>query len=404
MRFLWLLCGLTLSLAAWAAEKPSAQADEWAKITTKARGQTVYWHAWAGDSRINQFIAWVSQEVNAEFGIQLVHVKITDLAETVTQLIAEKAAGRLTDGRVDLMWINGENFAALKREDLLFGPWTDKLPHYPLIDFSQPTVSFDFTIPVDGLEMPWGMAQIVFMYDREFVEVPPHSIAQLFTWATANPGRFAYPQIPNFLGSTFLKQALVELTTHPDTLYRAVENNEQFQQVTAPLWDYLDALHPQLWGQGRVFPANGPAARQLLADGEISMALSFHPPEATAAIKAGELPNSIRTFILKQGTIGNTHFVAIPANAQSKEAAMVVANFLLSPTAQVRKQNPDYWGDLTVLDPQKLSAEYQKRFAELDGGLATLTRAELGKIIPELHPSWMTELEREWQRRYGTGR
>jgi putative thiamine transport system substrate-binding protein len=54
---------------------------------------------------------------------RLEHVKITDTADVVKRVRAEKAAGR-TDraGTVDLVWINGENFAAMKADGLLFGP------------------------------------------------------------------------------------------------------------------------------------------------------------------------------------------------------------------------------------------------------------------------------------------
>jgi ABC-type uncharacterized transport system YnjBCD substrate-binding protein len=38
---------------------------------------------------------------------------------------------------------------------------------------------------------------------------------------------------------------------------------------------------------------------------------------------------------------------------------MVVANFLLSPEAQLSKALPDNWGDLPVLDPALLPAEWQ---------------------------------------------
>lgn len=50
--------------------------------------------------------------------------------------------------------------------------------------------------------------------------------------------------------------------------------------------------------------------------------------------------------------IGNVHFVTIPANANASAAAKVVANFLLSPDAQLRKADPVVWGDPSVLDPQ----------------------------------------------------
>ena len=69
-------------------------------------------------------------------------------------------------GSVDLIWINGENFAAMKNAGLLYGPFAESLPNFRFVDVEgKPTVRSDFTVPVDGLESPWGMAQIVFIYD-----------------------------------------------------------------------------------------------------------------------------------------------------------------------------------------------------------------------------------------------
>src|SRR3546814_15048644 len=99
-----------------------------------------------------------------------------------------------------------------------------------------------------------------------------------------------------------------------------------------------------------LFRSSGPAQRQLLDDGEVDIALSFYPSEASSAIASGLLPETARTFVLDGGTIGNTHFVAIPFNANAAEGAMVVANFLLSPEAQAMKQSAEVWGDDTVLE------------------------------------------------------
>lgn len=49
------------------------------------------------------------------------------------------------------------------------------------------------------------------------------------------------------------------------------------------------------------------------------------------------LPADSYSFGFQQGMIGNVHFVAIPANASASAGAKVVANFLLSPQAQIRK-------------------------------------------------------------------
>ncbi len=372
----------------------------WSAVLEEAKGQTVYWNAWAGEPRTNDYIAWAGKQVAERYGVNVIHVKLGDTAEAVSRVVAEKAAGTLTGGAVDLIWINGENFASMKRNGLLFGPWAESLPNFQLTDpDNNPGVRNDFTVPVEGYEAPWGKAQIVFYYDQAFVAEPPTTLAALLEWATANPGRFTYPLPPDFLGSTFLKQALLKLVPDAAPLYRPVEESD-FAAVSAPLWSYLEALHPQLWRQGRAFPANSTEMRRLLADSEIAISLSFNPAEASSAIANGEFPDTVRSFVLDGGTIGNVSFLAIPFNASNKSGAMVLANFLLSPEAQARKQDPAIWGGETVLVMDRLDPDERALFDRLDLGVAALKPDELGAIIPEPHPSWMEHLEAEWQRRY----
>ncbi len=373
---------------------------DWPRTVAVARGQTVYFNAWGGSERINDYIAWVGERVAADYGITLKQVKLADTADAVARVLAEKTAGKVSGGSVDLIWINGENFSAMKAQALLFGPFAEALPNDRLVDtLGKPTTRVDFTVPVDGLEAPWGMAQIVFLYDTARVAQPPRNMAQFLAWATAHPGRFTYPAPPDFTGSTFLKQALYGLATDRDALQRPA-GDDNFAAVTLPLWQWLDRLHPLLWRGGRTFPQNDQGQRQLLDDGEIDISLSFNPGEASSAIAQGLLPATVRTYVLDGGTIGNTHFVAIPFNASVKEAAMVVANFLLSPEAQLRKQDPSIWGDPTVLAMDKLDPEDREKFAALPLGPATLSPAELGPALLEPHPSWMTRIEAEWRRRY----
>ena len=139
----------------------------------------------------------------------------------------------------------------------------------------------------------------------------------------------------------------------------------------------------------------------MLDDGEIDIAFNFNPAEASAAIANGQLPDTVRTYVFDGGTIGNTHFLAIPFNAAAREGAMVFANFLLSPEAQLRKEDPELWGDPTVLAVDRLPAPWRERFAALDRGPATLTAAQRGTPLLEPHASWMDALEAEWLDRYG---
>lgn len=397
---------VVLGLAAVLLTTP-AQAQEtrsWPEIEAAAKGQTVHWNAWGGDGRINAYIEWVGAQVLDRYGITLDHVKLSDTSHAVVRVVAEKAAGRDVGGSVDLIWLNGENFAAMKRQGLLHGPWVARAPSFAFVDVAgKPTTVLDFQVLTDGLEAPWGMAQFVFIYDQALSPDAPRSLSALAAWAAAYPGRFTYPQPPDFIGTSFLKQVLVSLVGSEPQLKHPVDQGDPVQ-VTAPLWAWLEALHPHLWREGRAFPANGPAQRRLLADREVGIAMAFNPAEASSAIAAGELPDTVRTFTLEGGTLANTHFVAVPYNAAAREGAMVVADFLMSPVAQAHKQDPRVWGDFTVLDVAKLSAADKAVFAELPLGVATLSPAELGAALPEPHPSWSGWLEAEWERRYGGGK
>jgi putative thiamine transport system substrate-binding protein len=373
----------------------------WAEIEERARGQTVFWNAWGGDERTNAFIAWAGQETRRLFGVTINHVRLRDTAEAVTRVVAERQAGRDAGGSVDLIWINGPNFLAMKSQSLLFGPFVETLPHWGYVDTeTKPSNTVDFTVPVDGLASPWRMAQVVFVYDsaRTRRAELPGSMAAMLDFARRNPGRLTHPNARNFLGATFLKQALVEFAPDPRIL-EAPATDGSFGPVTAPLWSWYQALRPMLWRDGREFPESGPAQRQLLNDDEIDLLISFNPAEAAVSIANRLLPATARVHVLDRGTIGNTSFVAIPYNAANKEGAMVVANFLLSPEAQARAQDPKHLGNVSVLDLKRLSAADQARFRALSADPALPTDEMLGAPLPEPHPSWMTRLTAEWERR-----
>lgn len=388
------------ALATWALS-PVVMAqttDAWQSTLQKARGQTVYFNAWGGGDLINAYIQWVARTVQSEFGVRLVHVKVGDIAETIARVRSEVKAGKATGGSADLMWVNGENFATLKREGLLHGPFTAKLPHTALVDAQgKPTTQIDFGVPTDGMESPWGMAQLSFFADSADLPKPPADLTGLLQLAQQQPGRLTYPKLPDFHGTTFVKQILLDLA--PDrTALDQPWTEAQFAASTAPLWRYLDALHPHLWRQGRQFAANAAEMRQMVADKALLVGLSFNPNEAAAEVAAGRLPKTTYAFQFQGGTIGNTHFVAIPINTNAPEGAEVVANFLLSPLAQARKADVRVWGDPTVLDLNRLTAEQRQRFAPANapGALRNSRPALL-----EPHASWVQPLEQAWLRRYG---
>ncbi|EEY98249.1 ABC transporter substrate-binding protein YnjB [Vibrio sp. RC586] len=374
-----------LTLLAACALSFAVSAQSWEEITEKARGQTVYFHAWGGSQEINSYLRWSADLLKSRYGVTLQHVKVTDIAETTTRLIAEKAAGKNEQGSVDLVWINGENFKSMKNSGLLYGPFVELLPSWQIVDKTLP-VDSDFSEPTEGLEAPWGVGQLVFIHDKQLLNNPPTSFAELLNYAKAFPNRISYPQPPEFHGTSFLKAALIELTQYAPELNHPVDP-ATFQQVTQPLWQYLDELHAVAWRKGKQFPSGSSQMMQLLDDRQLDLAITFNPNAVFSAQITGQLAPTTQTYAMKNGALSNIHFLAIPWNANAKEGALVAINFLLSAEAQSRKGDLAVWGDPSVLKAQYLTGSAKKTI--------------LFPSIAEPHPSWQSALETEWQKRYG---
>lgn len=385
VRFCAFLTGLLLAGSTFAA-------DGWQQIQQEAKGQTVWFNAWGGDPAVNQYLDWVSGEMKTHYAITLNIVHLADAADAVKRIQTEDTAGRKTHGSVDLLWVNGENFRTLKEANLLQTGWAQTLPNWQFVDTRKP-VTEDFAIPTDGAESPWGGAQLTFIARKATLPAALNDTEALLAFAAAHPGKISYPRPPDFTGTAFLEQLLLTLTTEPDALKTAPD--DRFAQVTAPLWEYLDRLHPLLWRKGKDFPPSPARMDALLASGSLAMSLTFNPAHARQKVASGELPADSYSFGFKKGMLGNVHFVAIPANASASAAAKVVANFLLSPQAQIRKADPAVWGDPSVLDSNKLSPDDAKK-------LNAHTTDGLPKMLPEPHAAWVNALEQEWLRRYGT--
>jgi putative thiamine transport system substrate-binding protein len=362
-----------------------AQKLDWSKVEEQAKGQTVYFYAWGGSQQINDYLRWADKQLKQQYNVHLEHVKVNDISTAVSRLLAEKAAGKVSGGTIDMLWINGENFKNMKENKLITQPFVQQLPSWQFVNSDFP-IDNDFTEPTDGLEAPWGIGQLIFIHDKKRTPTPPASIQQLLQFAKQNPNKVSYPQPPSFHGTSFLKTALLELAEDPAVLYQAVDENT-FAKITQPLWQYLEQLHPIAWQQGKQFPTSSAHTLQLLDDGELDLAVSFNPNEVSSAQSNGTLASTTDSYAMKNGALSNIHFLSIPFNANAKAGALVAINFLLSPKAQSKKGDLSQWGDPSILKTQHIT------------GSAANTK--LFKSIAEPHPSWQAALEQEWQKRYG---
>lgn len=365
----------------------------WSEIKAQAKGQTVWFNAWGGDPAANRYLDWVADQMQRHYAINLQVVHVNDASEVVTRIATELAAGRNDDGSVDLLWVNGENFRALKQGKMLLEGWATALPDYRYVDSRLP-VSEDFALATEGSESPWGSAQLMFIARDSEIGGGFADPQAMLAWATDHPGRLSYPRPPDFTGSALLTQLLINLTDSPQALRQPPQPATQ-DAVMAPLWRYLDQLHPLLWRQGRDFPPSPARMDTLLAQNVLAASLTFNPAHARHLVLEGKLPADSITFGFRRGMVGNVHFVAIPRNARASAGAQVVANFLLSPEAQWRKAQPEVWGDPSVLHTAGLPEPWQTRM------MALAPAARQLPVLSEPNAAWLPLLEHNWQQRYG---
>ena len=370
----------------------------WDEIVAEADGQEVFFYMWGGSDSINQFVqGYIGERVEESFGITLEMVPVTDASVFVNKVLGEKQAGRTEDGSVDLMWINGENFRAMKEADLLFGPYADMLPNIRYVDTSDPVIEFDFGYPVEGYESPYGGAQFVMVYDSARFTDPPRSIDELFAWVRENPRRFTYPAPPDFNGSAFVRHVFYHAAGGYEQ-FQGPFDQELFDQVAPKAWRMLNEIEPYLWREGETYPETRTQLQSMFANGEVDFDMDYNPRYAANLILQGRYPQSARTFVFEDGTLTNTHYVAIPFNSSHKAAAMVVANFILEPPTQLEKTKPEVWGDPTVLSIDKLPEEWQTRFENLPRSDAVLEPEVLQEHrVPEPQAGWIEAIEEGWR-------
>lgn len=371
----------------------------WSQVVEAARGTEVTWRMWRGDPSINTYVeAWVAPRLREEYGIRLRTVDAQG-PEIVNQLTVEREAG--ARGFADLVWINGETFHQLRQESLLQGPWAHRIPHAALVDSTSATILLDFEQPIDGWESPWGRVQFAMIYDEARTPEPPRTLEELGAWIRANPGRFTHDQ--SFAGVTFLKGAMYALSGGHEPFAGGFDE-AAFEEGSARLWAWLAEHTPHFWRGGAAYPAGVADLHRLFANREVDFAFSNNENEVVTKVRQGILPPTARATVLRDASIANTHYLGIPFNTPNPAGAMVVANFLLSPEAQLRKADPEVWGDGTVLGLERLEPRWRAAFEALEADPRAIPRDTLDRYArPEVAPEYHERILEAWRARVRRG-
>lgn len=346
------------------------------------RGTTVTFYGWGGGQNINDWLDHVvapSLYENYEITLQRVGMDIGDI---LNLLIGEKEAG-VEEGNIDVVWINGENFHVAIQADLLYGPISERVPNVALyLDPDLHENNYDFGTPINGMSVPYGRAQLVFVGDTAEFDSFPSNATELMEFAQANPGRFTYIAPPQFTGSAFVRNLIYEIVGF-ETLNNASE--DEIYDVIRPALDFMIDLKPYLWQEGTTYPTTADQLSEMFVDGIAPFAISYTPLYAAQMILSGEFPNTAQTFLFDNGNIGNTHYMAVPFNAPNTEGALVVINHIISPEIQITKYDANNWGDLPVFDVNRISDEQREALEAIDNGVGILTATELQeRRVPEV--------------------
>ncbi|WP_417444062.1 ABC transporter substrate-binding protein [Joostella sp.] len=388
-----LFCFLSCNTTKREAQEDITNAS-WEEVLSKANGTTLTMMMWNGDTKINRYMkSYVAPNLKEKYNIDFEIV--SGQGSKIVQLLMTEIQASKNRSDVDLVWINGETFFQLREIKALYGPWTAKIPNGEYIDFENPFIGMDFQQPIEGFELPWGNVQMTLIYDSAKVENPPMTRTSLLNFAKEHPGTFTFDN--HFTGLTFLKSLLIDIAGGNESLSGAF-NEVKYKKYSSELWSYINELKPYLWRKGEVFPEGVAQMHQLFANGELLFTMSNNDAEVDSKTMEGLFPETTRAYVPAFGTIQNSHYLGIPKLSGNKAAALVAANFLSTPEAQLEKMKPSVWGDGTVLDLEKLPKDIKQKFMNIPSREHAPDRSEIqNRAHMELAPEYMIRLAEDFR-------
>lgn len=397
-----------------------AQKLSWDDVTARAKQEgTVNLYYWGGSDAIN---VWMDSSVApalAKLGVTLNPVRITGTKDAVDLVLAEINAGKSTgDGSVDAIWLNGENFFTLSKQNALFGAFADKLPNSANIewDTADPRALLnlrDFGVETNYQEMPWSGEQYICAVNRQYVPdaATPHTFAEMQAYLSQNPGKFTYVKPPHYIGNTFVQEVIY--AHNPDgTGATPFQNSletlggDELARLITPGLQYLKTIAPLLadYNNGNVrYPEDTAALDGMFLNGEVHFNCKFGLFAVATSLANGSYPEQAEEFIFPAGNmIKNKNYLAMPINSPNPASALVMINYMSSVEAQATKLKAT--GMPVGIDPWKISGQdagvlesaapghIGSSQVALDANIAPDTNASLVNIIEAV---WLDYIERD---------
>lgn len=235
--------------------------------------------------------------------------------------------------------------------------------------------------------IPYRASSVLMAYNTSKVSAPPKTLDDLVAWVKANPGKFTY-NTPDSGGSG---QSFV--TTVLDEGVNAADRKKMVTSYVPDLeksWDKgfatLASLNPYIYQKG-VYPNGNNQVLDLLSSGQIWMAPVWSDQFITGQ-KHGQIPKNISyTQITDPSLTGGAAYLGIPNASPRQKGALKLANWLLSPKAQVLVSNSI--AGYPVINLDKLPSDVQAKFKS----------ADIGHLRPPYFASMNSDLNKLWSQK-----
>ena len=334
--------------------------------TSKAASQTIQVYL-SADTNIQDLwvktlipafkVAYPGYGVNVTFDLHGEH-DAQETAKITAASVLHKDPG------VDL--IDGGFVTALGSAGLLYRPNAGLLPNIKDIN------KVVLTAGKGGI--PYRGSSVLLAYNTTNVPTPPKTLDQLLTWIKANPGKFTY-NAPNGGGSgySFVQTVVDKYLADADRAILVQGAAPELEVKWAPGLETLRQLNKYTYGQNGTYPANNNETLKDLATGLVDMGTVWSDQFASAS-KAGTMPANIKVAqITSPSLTGGAAYLGIPIGSINKTGARLLANWVLSPTAQnlivsgtlngfpvipLKKLDVTATAAFTGIDIQKLRASY----------------------------------------------
>jgi putative spermidine/putrescine transport system substrate-binding protein len=212
------------------------------------------------------------------------------------------------------------------------------------VDFSKENLSnyskinpLAFEIDDQRANLPYRGSQVLLAYDTTKLAPAdaPKTWDDLVAWIKANPGQFIYNR-PNKGGSggNFVRRAIYAANGNDPSLF-SIDGytDEKAKQMLDPAWALLNDLAPSMMDQG-AYTSGNTQSIQLLGQGAVTMIPAWSD-QAIQAISQGALPETTGLVQLSDvGFPGNFSRITVNTNGVNKDAALKLADFILSEEIQ----------------------------------------------------------------------